>query len=113
LSKPKIKRIEEIAFEGMQCFGYRTSLATGALPLRRKERILGRMRDVWSMIFVGNRALKGSKLSPRLRAVRLEILKRLSMRSHQLRRGGLLVLVHTIYALDNTAAQLADAALII
>ena len=75
-----ILRIEQIAFEGMQYFGYAPSTACDAAPLRATERLVGRALDLAAMLFVGNRAVKENRLAHRVRTIRIQWDKRRAQR---------------------------------
>lgn len=78
LANPEIKRIEEIAFEALNLFNYPIELATEARSLSPIKKLSGRGRDLFSILFIGNRARKGDRWRDRLELIALEIRKRLS-----------------------------------
>lgn len=80
LGPSAILRIEQIAYEGMQYFGYVPSAARDTVPLRRFERLVGRARDIAALLFVGNRAVKENRFAHRLRTIRVEWIKRRTLR---------------------------------
>ncbi len=75
LSKHEIKRIEEISLPSLKLFGYPISTATEYKAITKVEKFLGIVHDVYSLIFVGNRAIKSNPLSYRLKAILVAIKK--------------------------------------
>ena len=75
-----IRRIEEVAYDGLNEFDYGVTSATNAIGLTRVENLQGRLVDVWSTVFFGNRAIKGSQLRHRLQTIRVELAKKLPLR---------------------------------
>jgi hypothetical protein len=71
-----IKRIEEITFDTLRSFGYVVEYATQARAISRCESMRGRILDLYSMLAVSNRALPRGKLAYRMRALRVEFMKR-------------------------------------
>jgi hypothetical protein len=61
LDAATVRRIEEIAYEGMRLLGYRPELARDARPLSRVEAIGAAARDAWATVGVGNRAVNDRK----------------------------------------------------
>lgn len=78
LTSAEIQRIEEVAFETLSLFEYPVSLATEAQSLNPLERISGRGRDLFALLFIGNRAIQDNRWRDRLELISLEIRKRLS-----------------------------------
>jgi hypothetical protein len=75
LSPTEIRRIEEIAYDGLTLFGYEISQAFGPRPIRSWESLRGRLRDTYATLFVGNRASTARGLRARLDTARFEIRK--------------------------------------
>lgn len=71
-----VRRIEEIAFEGLTRFGYEIDAATATRPITAGERLRGRARDVWSYRFVPGRNVD-RPMRHWLRSVRLQLQLRL------------------------------------
>ena len=80
MSPTLVKRIEEVAYDGLQQFHYDTLCAKRSIRLTRLEALRGRLIDLWSTVFVGNRAIRGGQLRNRLKTVRVEVAKRLPTR---------------------------------
>lgn len=76
LAPHEVRRIEEVAHDGLRAFGYEITQASGLRPIRRWERLRGRLRDAYATVFVGNRAARERRLLGRAQEVRLEIQKR-------------------------------------
>jgi hypothetical protein len=72
LSPERVRRVEEVAYRGMSALGYRPEYAAGPRPLTRRERLIGRLADVKSIVFVHNRYAKSH---PRRRKVYLKSLE--------------------------------------
>ena len=77
LSKREIKRIEEIAFSSLAKHNYEISLAQRNVHIGRHEKILGLLKDVLAMIFVGNRASKNNSIIARFKMIYNQIKIRL------------------------------------
>lgn len=73
LSSRDVRRIEEIAYQGMAVYGYSPLAAQGARPITRLESLRGRVRDAWATVFVGNRAIQTGRLRHRARTVTFEL----------------------------------------
>ena len=71
-----VKRIEQIAFEGMRLFGYEAVHALHPRALSPTRRALGKMRDLYGMATVGDNALQRGRASYLWRAVMHEASKR-------------------------------------
>lgn len=84
LSRKTVTRIEEIAYSTMMLLGYPPEYATESKPISRYEKVRGVCRDSWTILFVGNRALKRNTLRRRMTNA-LGILKSLVLRSAQKR----------------------------
>lgn len=56
-------RIEEIAWDTMELFEYQCELATKSRTIRWYEKLIGRFRDMYAIIFVVNRQLSPNKKS--------------------------------------------------
>lgn len=82
----EIRRIEEIAWLAMREFGYEPVYGTAERGVNRCERMRGFLRDSWSLLAVGNRALQGRSIGDVARAVWHEISKRVG-RFRTMRRG--------------------------
>ena len=78
MSSPIVRRIEEIAGDVLGIFGY--SLANEQLrtsKIKWYEKFIGRFRDLYAMLFIGNRKLsKRANLRMRVKNVIIEIKKR-------------------------------------
>lgn len=69
-------RIEEIAYRGLELFGYEIHYAQGPRPITGFERLRGRARDAAAMILVDNRAIPLHRRLPSvIQAVRVEMRK--------------------------------------
>lgn len=77
LTQEALKRIEEIAFEGMLHFNYKPLLAVESKPLCRSEYARGVARDLEAMLLVGNRAHPRNSITYRLREVAYQSHKRI------------------------------------
>ncbi len=73
----KVKRIEEIAYRAMQQHGYEPAYAQREKPLGFAERAIGLIRDIYAMIFIGNRANRHNSIWRRLYYFVFEVRKRL------------------------------------
>jgi hypothetical protein len=71
-----IKRIEEIGWDTMTLFDYHPDYATNHVPVSSFEKTRGKVRDVWAMLFIGNRASKDNSFAKRLSMVAFEFKKR-------------------------------------
>ncbi len=76
LRPSSVRRVEEIAFAGMQALGYPPSVAERPAPLTRTERMRGRARDVISTLVVGNRYQQRRRLRSRLNNIVFQVRKR-------------------------------------
>jgi len=77
LRKDQVRRVEEIAWEGMRIHGYEPQHATGPRPLSRVERLRGRARDIWAVLFVGSRFQKTNRRRDRIHRILLQAKKHL------------------------------------
>jgi hypothetical protein len=59
MPEPLAVRVEELAREGLELFGYPIDAARRAAPLTRVDRCVGGLRDGMATLFVGNRELTG------------------------------------------------------
>jgi Sulfotransferase family len=75
LSAKQIRRIEEVAFQALRTFDYPITMAKEPRPITKWEKYGGLAWDVFAVVFVGNRAVKGSKLLDRWKTVVFEIRK--------------------------------------
>lgn len=66
LTDRQIRRVEQIAWPMMLHFSYQPTLATEHFPLTILERIRAILRDIFAILFIGNRALTGNHLSDRV-----------------------------------------------
>ena len=57
LSSDYIKRIEEVAFDVMQLFGYEPSLGKQQKKITQYEFLNGRFHDLYGLLFIGNRMM--------------------------------------------------------
>jgi hypothetical protein len=73
----EIKRIEEIAFDVLEMFGYHITISKEKKPINGFEKYRGFFHDIISLIFVGNRAIKNYKLRARFHSVVFEFKKRI------------------------------------
>jgi hypothetical protein len=55
LAPKLVRRVEEIAWDGLHAYGYEVTAATGKRPLTRAERLLGRATDVRAVLLGTNR----------------------------------------------------------
>lgn len=77
LSRQQIRRIEEVAFDTMKLFGYEPENAISPRPITGYERYRGLLRDVYAMMFVGNRTMSPlNNLRSRLLNLIIEVKKR-------------------------------------
>jgi hypothetical protein len=76
LPQYSIKRIEEIGWDTMTLFDYHPDYATNHVPISSFEKTRGKVRDVWAMLFIGNRASKDNSFAKRLSMVAFEFKKR-------------------------------------
>lgn len=58
MSRRKLKRIEEIAYETMQIYGYQVTCGAAHFPITSWEVKRGRANDLAALLLVGNRARK-------------------------------------------------------
>ena len=65
MSSECVKRIEEIAYERMKWLDYQPTLATKSYPLTKAEYLVGKIRDLSALLFVGNRAKSNNSLTER------------------------------------------------
>lgn len=70
------RRVEEIAHEAMTHFGYHCERAGQPRPLSASRRVVGRCRDLFAMVTVGNRALERRTAGDARRLLKHEIAKR-------------------------------------
>jgi hypothetical protein len=75
LSSRQIRRIEEVAFHALRLLDYPITLATEPHPLTKWEKYSGFAWDVFALVFVGNRAIKGNRLVDRWKTIVFEIRK--------------------------------------
>jgi hypothetical protein len=85
LSPKQIRRIEEVAFQSLRMFDYTITMTTEQRPLTKWEKHSGFVRDVFALVFVGNRAIRGNRLVDRWNTIIFEIRKLFSRLVH----GGL------------------------
>ena len=79
LSKKKILRIEQIAFDTMSLFDYPVSVAESEKKINLLEYYYGRLRDVYATIFIGNRSLsQENKYKIRIKSIFIELKKIIS-----------------------------------
>jgi hypothetical protein len=76
LSATTARRIEEIAWDTMNLLNYKPIYAKSEQSIKRSERSWGKVKDTWSLFFVGNRASTNNNLRQRLRTIFFEIRKR-------------------------------------
>lgn len=76
LDKKYINRIEEIAFDTMNLFGYVPEFAERHISMTPLEKKLGMLNDLYAMLFVGNRKSTTNTFRIRLRSLYIEIKKR-------------------------------------
>ena len=74
LQESEIQRIEEITYETLVHFGYPVTCATASSPISQWEKARGYMRDLYALLFIGNRVFEEN----RLQRILLEIRKRLT-----------------------------------
>ncbi|MHA1279685.1 MAG: sulfotransferase family protein [Candidatus Helarchaeota archaeon] len=77
LTPKKVKRIEEIAYNTLMIFEYSTKYAELNKHISKFELIAGKLHDVYSLIFIGNRASQNNTISDRLRTIIQEFKKRI------------------------------------
>jgi len=73
-----IKRIEEIAYDGIQKLDYEITCAHKRKPLGKMEKNYGALHDIIAMVFVGNREKKNNSIYDRLKEVSRQIKLRTS-----------------------------------
>lgn len=83
LSARDLRRIEEVAYDGLRHFGYEINLATAGRPVRRREKLRGRVRDAYATLAIGNRASSADGPRARIDTARLELRKLLLRRIHR------------------------------
>ena len=83
LSSKEIRRIEEVAFEALRNFDYPLTLATKGRALTKWEKIFGFAHDIYALVFIGNRAIKGSKVRDRWKTIAFEVRKLYSRLLHK------------------------------
>ena len=66
-SPRSVKRIEEIAYETMELFGYQPEYASQARPITNLEYHKGQFRDASALLLVGNRASDNNSLTKRVK----------------------------------------------
>lgn len=57
LSERDARRVEEIAYPTLELFGYHPAYATGPRSITKYEHYRGLARDIYAMLFVGNRRM--------------------------------------------------------
>jgi hypothetical protein len=78
ISKRDSVRIEEIAFSAMQLYSYKAIYADSYKDISPIEKALGTANDIWAILFVGNRNIKGlDNIKNRLLSIYSEYKKRL------------------------------------
>ena len=73
ITKKTIKRIEEIAFDTMDLLGYTPEYVKTSKTITFREKIYGRLHDLMSMLFIGNRADPDNHLFKRLYNLKIVI----------------------------------------
>jgi hypothetical protein len=66
-STGELRRMESLAYDTMQLFGYEPKVATGQRQLSKPSRILGEVWNLNASIFVGNRYNKDQSMKTRLK----------------------------------------------
>ena len=79
MSQEEIKRIEEIAFDALNLFQYTITTANKQKKIYYTEKLLGTLKDVFALIFIGNRAIKNNQLQYRINAIMILIKKRIKI----------------------------------
>lgn len=75
LSGSRLKRIEEITYDGMKFFDYKIMQATEPITITSTEIFWGKGRDGLALVFVGNRARKNNSLIQRGRDLCIQLKK--------------------------------------
>ena len=75
LSAEQVERIEEIALETMNLFGYQPAYATHSRVISSMEHFRGQINDLSALLLVGNRASADNRLITRLQNVADKIAK--------------------------------------
>ena len=73
----EVRRIEEIAYDTLGIFGYCPHYATGQRSITRWELVRGKFKDLYALLFIGNRKISNlNNLRSRLLNVLIEVQKR-------------------------------------
>mgnify|MGYP001261653296 CR=1 FL=1 len=75
-TEKEIRRIEQIAYDSMKLYNYKIEYARSALRINLGYKILAKFHELFSLIFIGNKASKNNSLKKRLDSLRYEIKKR-------------------------------------
>ena len=81
LPQRKVRRIEEVAHDGLRDWGYEIAYARRSRPLTRVEQLRALVRDIYALVFVGNRFQQDERLRERLKQIALDVNKVLFHRS--------------------------------
>lgn len=81
LDEGTARRVEEIAYRAMTSLDYEPALASSPRPLRRRERAVGRIRDLYATVAVDNRYQRTNRARDRARNVLLNVRKLTTQRS--------------------------------
>ena len=79
-SEKVVTRIEEVAFDSLQQYGYTISTAERARDITELEKVLGYAHDAYATVAVGNRALEKGQFVDRVRTVRRELIQLFKIR---------------------------------
>jgi hypothetical protein len=77
----QVRRLEEVAYGGLNAHGYAVERASAPRPLRRWEELRGLGRDAYATLFVGNRHHESGRWRARARKLVFELRKLLFRRS--------------------------------
>jgi hypothetical protein len=73
MSRERAQRIEEIAYETLQIYGYEVTSAVAHAPISRWELRRGRVRDLAALVLVGNRARRRNGIVERCGDLAFEV----------------------------------------
>ena len=68
--------IEQIAYDSMKLYNYKIQYARSTLKINLKYKILAKFHELFSLIFIGNKASKNNSLKKRISSLRYEVKKK-------------------------------------
>ena len=80
LTDKEVKRIEEVSFKSLTLFNYPVVKAQEYRPATKIEKYLGVVRDLYSLIAIGNRAREKNRIFYQIKSILLEVNKRVLFR---------------------------------